>query len=434
MALIQPARPEQPEEYEHGGGRRGRKALRYAVPAALVGVTAATVSLVPALADSGDPSLPKLSAEQILTKIAASDTRTVDGTVKFTTDLGLPSALSATTGSSLFGGAMAPPSLGSPDASRAEPQRQFVQLLVGSHTLHVSADGPDRQKVSIIQPAAEYSVIHNGTQVWAYDSSSNEAYHATLPAHDASAAPAAKDRQLPEDFPATPQDAARQIIEAADGNASITTDGTARVAGHSAYVLVVRPQHTSDTTIGAARIAVDATTGVPLRFTLDAASGGKPIVEVGYTRVSFAKPAASTFDFTPGKGVKVTEGGADTGKKQTPELAPASGAPTFVGSGWDTVAVFRTKDALAPGAARNDSAKAWKDAQGKDGKRGGHDRGPADVGSILSGFGKHVTGDFGSGTLFHTRLVNVLLTQDGTVYAGAVTQSALEAAANAAAG
>ncbi|WP_031524086.1 LolA family protein [Streptomyces sp. NRRL F-5123] len=431
MALIQPARPEQPEEYEHGGGRRGRKVLRYAVPAALVGVTAATVSLVPALADSGDPSLPKLSAEQILTKIAASDTQTVDGTVKFTTDLGLPSALSAATGSSLFGGAVAPPSLGSPDASRAEPQRQFVQLLVGSHTLHVSADGPDRQKISIIQPAAEYSVIHNGTQVWAYDSSSNEAYHAALPAHEA---PTAKDRQLPQDFPATPQDAARQILKAADGNASVTTDGTARVAGHSAYVLVVRPQHTSDTTIGAARIAVDAKTGVPLKFSLDAASGGKPIVEVGYTRVSFAKPAAATFDFTPGKGVKVTEGGAGNGKEQTPELAPGSGAPTFVGSGWDTVAVFRTKAALSPGAERNDSAKAWKDAKGKDGKPGGRDRGPADVGSVLSGFGKHVTGGFGSGTLFHTRLVNVLVTQDGTIYAGAVTQSALEAAASASAG
>jgi outer membrane lipoprotein-sorting protein len=425
MALIQPARPEQPEEYGSAGGRRRRKALRYAVPAALVGVTAATVSLVPALADTGDPSLPKLTAEQLLTKIAASDTRTVDGTVKFTTDLGLPSALSAATGSSMFGGAAAPPSLGSPDASRAEPQRQFVQLLVGSHTLHVSADGPDRQKISIIQPAAEYSLIHNGTQVWAYDSSSNEAYHATLPAHDT---PAAEDRQLPKDFPATPQDAARQILAAVDGKAAITTDGTARIAGHSAYVLVVRPQHASDTTIGAARISVDAKTGVPLRFTLDAKSGGKPIVDIGYTRVSFAKPSAGTFAFTPGKGVKVTEGGTGHGKEQAPDLAPsaAAGTPTFVGSGWDTVAVFRTKGALPPGTAPND-ATSWKD-----GKKGPHDRGPADVGAILGGFGKHVTGSFGSGTLFHTRLVNVLLTQDGTIYAGAVTQSALESAANAA--
>jgi hypothetical protein len=52
---------------------------------------------------------------------------------------------------------------------------------------------------------------------------------------------------------------------------------------------------------------------------------------------------------------------------------------------------------------------------------------------MLGGFGKQVSGSFGSGTLFHTRLVNVLLTQDGSIYAGAVDQSALTAAANAAA-
>ena len=41
-----------------------------------------------------------------------------------------------------------------------------------------------------------------------------------------------------------------------------------------------------------------------------------------------------------------------------------------------------------------------------------------------------VTGSFGKGTLFHTRLVNVLLTDDGSVYAGAVTESALTSAAS----
>jgi hypothetical protein len=52
------------------------------------------------------------------------------------------------------------------------------------------------------------------------------------------------------------------------------------------------------------------------------------------------------------------------------------------------------------------------------------------MGAILGGFGKHVTGSFGKGTLFHTRLVNVLLTDDGSVYAGAVTESALTSAAS----
>ena len=43
-----------------------------------------------------------------------------------------------------------------------------------------------------------------------------------------------------------------------------------------------------------------------------------------------------------------------------------------------------------------------------------------------------MTGKFGSGTVFSTRLVNALITDDGKVYAGAVTKDALVKAANAA--
>lgn len=70
-------------------GRAAGRLARYAVPVAVAGVAAATISLVPALADAGDPSLPSITAEQLLTKIAASDSQTVDGSVRITTDLGL---------------------------------------------------------------------------------------------------------------------------------------------------------------------------------------------------------------------------------------------------------------------------------------------------------------------------------------------------------
>jgi hypothetical protein len=69
---------------------RRRKAARYVVPATVVGVAAATIGLVPALADSGDPDLPKISAQELIEKIAASDVQQLSGTVKITTDLGLP--------------------------------------------------------------------------------------------------------------------------------------------------------------------------------------------------------------------------------------------------------------------------------------------------------------------------------------------------------
>src|SRR5258708_4075882 len=104
MALIQPARPEPAEPIEPGRGRGRHKAVRYVVPVAVAGVAAATIGLVPALADAGSPSLPSITAQQLLTKIAASDTQTLSGSVRFTTDLGLPAALSG--GGDLFGGAL----------------------------------------------------------------------------------------------------------------------------------------------------------------------------------------------------------------------------------------------------------------------------------------------------------------------------------------
>ncbi|MEW2519878.1 LolA family protein [Actinacidiphila alni] len=436
MAPIQPAQPEQypdfPDADEPGGGRR-RAVVRYAVPVAVAGVAAATISLVPALADTGSPSLPSVTAEQLLTKIAASDTQTLSGSVKVSTDLGLPSALSGGAASSLFSGAAgsgAPGGSGDGShdgkTSAAAPQSQLPQLLAGSHTLHVAVDGPDRQKVSIIETAAEYSLIHNGTEVWGYDSASNQAYHATAPKD------AGRDsgkQQRPEDFPATPQAAAKEILKAADGTAAITVDGTARVAGRSAYQLVVTPEKADRTTVGAIRIAVDSKTGVPLKFTLSPKGGGKAIVDIGFTKVGFGKPSASTFTFTPPKGTKVTEAGQGSdvvtkgpkgfdGFNGVTGLTGVNGAgkgaePTVIGSGWDSIAVIKAPGGLPSGAEKNG--------------RGG------DASSLLDSFGKHVSGTFGSGTVFHTRLVNALVTDDGTVYVGAVTQSALTDAANAAA-
>src|ERR1044072_2895544 len=67
-----------------------RKAARYVVPFTVVGVAAATIGLVPAFAGSGDPDLPKISAQELAEKSAASDVQQVSGTVKISTDLGLP--------------------------------------------------------------------------------------------------------------------------------------------------------------------------------------------------------------------------------------------------------------------------------------------------------------------------------------------------------
>jgi len=258
--------------------------------------------------------------------------------------------------------------------------------------------------------------------VWGYDSASNEVYHSTVEES------AGKKAEPP--VPATPKDLTEDALKAVDGTTSVTVDGTVQVAGRDAYKLLVKPKQ-SGSTVGAISVAVDAKTGLPLKFTLTPASGGAAVVDAGFTQVTFAKPAASTFDFTAPKGAKVTEGdegGKDRkGDKAHEGAMPAPGhggsddfAEAFggqggpegldvIGEGWTSVAVFGAGGEGAPSG----------------GEVGG------DLGGFLGSFGDKVSGKFGSGTVFSTRLINALMTDDGKVYVGAVTKDALVKAADA---
>ncbi|MFK4544783.1 outer membrane lipoprotein-sorting protein [Streptomyces tendae] len=392
-----------------------RKAARYVVPVAVMGVAAATIGLVPALADSGDPDLPKVTAEQLIEKIAKSDVEQLSGTVRINTDLGLPDLGGLESGlmSGMSGG---PGSGGDGEGSAADPSAKLTELLSGSHTLRVAADGPDRQKLSLMEDAAEYSLIHNGKDVWGYDSRSNEVYHSTAP--DGAERP---EKDVPgKDVPATPKDFADQALKSVDDTTSVTVGGTAQVAGRDAYRLVVEPKQ-KGSTVGAITVAVDAETGTPLKFTLTPASGGAAVVDVGFTKVSFAKPDASTFDFTPPEGAKVTEAdesGApaeapELGRKAEGDLAKGMDGLKVIGEGWNSIATFDT------------GAQGGLPTGSEGGDLGG-------LSGFLGSFGDQVKGDFGSGTVFKTRLVNALITDDGKVYAGAVTKDALVKAADAA--
>ncbi|WP_030709330.1 membrane protein [Streptomyces griseus] len=395
-----------------------RKTARYIVPVAVAGVAAATIGLVPALASSGDPDLPKISAQELIEKIAASDEEQLSGTFKISTDLGLP--LDGLAGSLVPGGE-------GKDGGAAAPQDKLMELTSGTHTLRVAADGPERQKLSVLGDASEYSVVHNQGEVWAYDSASDEVYHAEAPEGRDAGKHAEEAPKGPEGAPATPKDFAEQALAAAGDTTSVTVDGTAQVAGRDAYQLLIKPKQ-SGSTIGSVRIAVDAENGVPLKFTLSAASGGKAVVDAGFTKVDFSKPAASTFAFTPPKGAKVTEADElETGKDergaaqkalpgQLAELDGLAGEGGFnvIGKGWTSIAEIKS-----PG--------------GKGLPEAGSDDMPAEAQGFLDALGDKVTGKFGSGTVFKTRLVNALLTDDGSVYVGAVTKDALVRAADAAA-
>lgn len=440
----------------------GRKAVRYGIPAGIAGIAAVTVGLIPALAQTGAPDLPKISAEELVAKMAGSETRHMSGTVKVTTDLGLPEVPGAGGGNGgqgggLFGGGQRGGEDGEGDRKGRgpSPQEKLMQLASGEHTLRVAADGPEKQRVSIVEDASEYSFIRNGGEVWTYDSGSDTAFHAEAPEGAEKRGEKQRERGRAHGGlgDVTPQKAAEQALKAVDDSTSVTVDGTAQVAGRDAYQLLIEPKGAPHSTVDSVRIAVDADNGVPLKFTLAPKGGGEPIVEAGYTKVDFGEPDAGTFDFKPPKGTDVTEigpnGPASGGRHGEPGRAGGHGKPdgghgkpdavrkseklekfgagfpgfagmNTIGEGWGAVAELDAGEGAASGLPGAPSGR------GEDGEA-------REAEGFFDSFSEKAKGDFGTGRVFSTRLVNALMTDDGKVYVGAVTKEGLIKAADAAA-
>ncbi|MFF9811583.1 sigma-E factor regulatory protein RseB domain-containing protein [Streptomyces coeruleorubidus] len=230
--------------------------------------------------------LPKISAQELMAKMAESDAQKFSGMVQFT----------GFGGQALHGG-------GKGVGAAASPQSESK-----TETRQVAADGPEKQRV----PIGGKTLIHNGTDAWEYDSGSNIAVHHTVP----------RDAPHDEGDPSfeellrmsTPQGMTEQTLKAAGDASSATVGGTTKVAGRDAYQLVIKPK---DGYTDSIRVAVDAANGVPLKLTVTSKRGGPAPMSVGYTRVDFTKPAASTF--APPKGAKIVEGDqkpAKTGRER----------------------------------------------------------------------------------------------------------------------
>ncbi|MFI2670367.1 outer membrane lipoprotein carrier protein LolA [Streptomyces albidoflavus] len=406
--------------------RPGRLAARYGVPVAVIGVAAATIGLVPALAAGGDPDLPEVTAQELVEKIAASEADQFSGTVKVSVDLGLPSFGGLDLGE--LAGSLGAEGKDGKGGSTATPEEKLTSLASGTHTLRVATDGPDRQKLTFVDGADEYSLIRAGDQAWAYDGSTGEALHTGAAGKAGSQGDHPADDHVSD---MSPKELATQALDAADETTRVTVDGTTTVAGRDAYRLALTPKD-SGSTVKAVRIAVDAETGTPLKFTVAPSDGGKAIVDAGFSKIDFTRPSTGTF--APPKDAKITE---------SKELAPGDAAPGKDASGKGDAHSKAPKDAeealnslpaplagLASAEGTEIHGKGWASVaeltfpkgEGLPSTGSGSD---TPGGLSLDSLGKKVKGDFGTGTLFSTRVVNALVTEDGRAFVGAVTPEKL---------
>ncbi|GLX01715.1 membrane protein [Microtetraspora sp. NBRC 16547] len=368
--------------------------MKWGVPIAAVAVVAGVAAAGPVIAAvQGDPSLPDRTARELVAdatrKWQSGQLPPMSGTIVQTASLGLPTLPVA-------GDVTSP-----------------IALLAGSHQAKVWYGGPAKVRLMVPGEMSETDLIVNGDQVWWWNSAANTATRVK------GAPPDGKPEATPYASAITPQQAAEEALRAAGGDTEITVGKDATVAGRAAYEVVLTPKD-AGSLIKDVRVALDGETLLPLRVQVYAKGTAEPAFEVGFDSVTFSPPAPENFAFTPPLGAKVEESTVPSfahgphGKD-----AIENAAPRVVGDGWDRVVVASVPERLTQDmAATADKAESWRGSNG--------------VTSLTDGLLKSATpvrGEWGSGRLIRTKLVSVLLTDDGRLVAGAVTPEVLYAAA-----
>ncbi|MGE5828373.1 MAG: LolA family protein [Micromonosporaceae bacterium] len=396
-----------------------RSTLRWLAPVAVAAAVLGGGAGIGALTAAAEPELAPRSAAQLLVDLQTARLDGLSGTVVARADLGLPTL----------------PGVGAQSVD-------LTALLAGTHTLRVWYAGPDRTRIALLGPLAETDIVRNGRDLWVWNSRANTAKHSLLPATDPARA-GKPTTLLPDDLPFTPQQLADAALAMLDPTTVVSTDGSARVAGRPAYELVLAPRDTTSL-VAQVRLAIDATEHLPLRVQVVARDGGGPAIEVAFTQISFARPDPEQFRFNPPPGAQVTEGSTganpdgpaskghstkesgtmkpgdpmNPGAMKPDPLEPGVQAPgaaerpfAVVGKGWTSVLVTRMPAAAGSGENRRDDGP-----------------GGLNIGALLAQLPR-VSGAWGSGRLMQSRLVSVLLTDDGRLLVGAVTPQRLTDAA-----
>jgi outer membrane lipoprotein-sorting protein len=351
--------------------------LRWIVP---IGVAAA-VGLVAGGAFSAQAAdkLEPQTAAQLLADLQTSHVNGFYGTVVQRSSLGLPEL----------------PNIGGTSSSGS-----LTDLLSGSHTARVWYAGPTKQRIAVMDSVNETDVFRDGDQLWQWSSATKTAIHTQLP-------PGSSKHSAPAPT-LTPDQVAQRALAALDPTTIVQTDNDKTVAGRPAYELVLVPRATGSR-IGAVHIAIDGEHKVPLGVQVFARGSDPSVaIDVSFTDINFTVPGDDNFRFTPPKGATVKEQSLGMGIRGSERAAALALNPQIIGTGWTSILAVHAGDllpgtGLSPGAGR--SARQFLDAL------------------------TPVSGAWGSGRLLDSKLVSILITDDGRVFAGAVDPSALYAAA-----
>jgi outer membrane lipoprotein-sorting protein len=273
----------------------------YVVVAVLA--AAGLIAGIVAVAGAGPTNpLPTVPAADLLAKMAQQDQKTtsVSGAVSWQNNL--LGDISALSGSNM--GASA----------------QLPLAANGSGRIWMSAGGV---RVESLASGGDQIIVANSTarDAWLYDYAANTAKHivmtGTPPAGSGTPTP------MPSPTMATPA-AISAFLQQLAPNADVSVTGQGVVAGREVYLLTMTPT-ASDTALGSVQAAIDGNTYVPLQLQVTAKGGTSPVLQFGFTSVSYDAVPASTYDFTPPPGTTVTTKTVDLSQATSGQDGTAQG-------------------------------------------------------------------------------------------------------------
>jgi outer membrane lipoprotein-sorting protein len=277
------------------------KLTMYVVVAVLA--VAGLVAGIVAVAGAGSANpLPNVTTADLLANMAQQDQKTtsISGDVSWQNNL--LGDLSALTGGNMGASAKLP--LAATGSGR-------IWMSAGGVRIESQASGGDQIVVA-------NSVARDA---WLYDYAANTAKHIVM----TGTPPAGGSTPEPMQSPtmATPA-AIASFLQRLAPNANVSISGQGVVAGHEVYFLTMTPT-APDTALGSVQAAIDGRTYVPLQLQVTAKGGASPVLQFGFTKVSYDAIPASTYDFTPPAGTNVTTKTVDLSQATSGQNGAAQG-------------------------------------------------------------------------------------------------------------
>lgn len=306
-----------------------------------------------------------------------------------------------------------------PKASAQGELALALEFFAGTHKANIYVDGPEKMRLQVLDLLSERQFIRNGNEAWAYYAGKALVQHTVIDSTEAAEAKSearsffnANSGKLPFDY-TSPAAVADFILAQSDKYSTTTVAADIKIADRGAYQITITPKG-NQSLVASATLSIDAATGLPLAAKIMAVGQSSPAFEVAFETITFEKPAASNFNFTPPAGSRVVEIPAPTKADVLREFANATKGKKVPARGeLEKLANAKLEDLMAQGwgaVAQVPAAQV-----------------PAELRSLQASNSlyKELTKPVAGGRIFTSALLNIYFADNGDVFAGSVSVARL---------